>query len=453
MKRIKIAIIVLAAVVIVSIGIFLIANYFNNQSIEKNKEEEQKLVMFDFNQETINKIEISNEDGVFITEYDEENGWTLTNDDKMVFNQYYPNSICSNLANLNATKILKNTDKSKYGLDNPTKITAYAGDESYTVFIGDPNPTYDSYYAMKENDPNIYLIEYSYGEILNPSKDDLKETAIYPYSVYSVTNFTLWNGKETDENILFSIGQDSSGAWILEKPILKTPAKSINVSEFLTQSSRDAINSFVQENCTEADYAKYGFDDPCCVFEISTTDDTTKLIFGDYTEDGSEIYGLFPKTGQVVTFLPNNVTLLHYKTSDMINTVIFSADISRIVSVDVTFADKKAVLGISGSDYSVNDVKVSDNAADKFTAFYNAFNNAYMDANKTDGKPSGDAEIIIEYTQTSNVVSRVKYIPVPDSDEYWVMSDINYTGYTVSKDTIEKIISSYKELENAMNLS
>lgn len=450
MKRIKIAIIVLAAVVLVSIGIFFIANYFNNLSIKKAEEEEQKLVMFDFDKESVEKIEINNKDGVFITEYDKENGWTLTNDDQIVFNESYPNSICANMANLKATKILTNTDKSTYGLDNPTKVTAYSGDKTYTVFIGDPNPTYESYYAMKENDPNIYLIDFSNGEILSPSKDDLKYTAIYPYSTYKVTNFTLWRGKENDNNILFSIGQDSDGAWILEKPVLKTPARSINVSEFLTLSSRDEIYSFVQENCTEADYAKYGFDDPCYVFEISTADDTTKLIFGDYTEDGSEIYGLFPESGQVVTFLPNSMTLLNYKTSDMINTVIFSTDISNVVTVEVKLPDANAVLSKSGSpaEYFVNDIKVG---RDEFLAFYDSFNNAYTDANKTNGEPSGEAEIVIEYTQTNNVVSRVKYIPVPNSDKYWVMADTSYTGYTVSKETVEKIISSYKELEKSIN--
>ncbi len=454
MKRIKIAIIILAAAIVAAIGIFFIANYFNDKSIEESEAEDNKLRMSKFNNDNAKKIDINIEGKDYVIEYIKGSGWELTNTDEFLINDAIPSAICSSMSNLTAVRILDSTDKSRYGLNEPTKVTVYADDEAYTVLIGDPTPTYENFYAMKENDDKIYLIEFTDGSVLSPTKDDLKFRYLYPYSFYNVTGFTLWNGAETDENIVFSMANSTDSGWSMVKPYEDDSVYSTQITTFLNRTSADSINSFVQENCTEADYSKYGFDDPKYVFEISTADETTKVIFGDYTNNDTEIYALYPQSGQVVTFLSNGVTTLGFQTLDMMNTPIFSTYITRVVSVELKMPDAEATMTISGSEqgYALNENKVDENAEKQFVAFFDSFNTATAEATEFAKEPTSDeAALTIRYTLTNNVLTDINYIPVPGSDNYWVTRDGGYTGYVVNKSVIDKIISSYDELVKAVN--
>lgn len=466
MKRIKIAGIILAAVIIAAAGIFLIAKYYNDKTAEESEAEAQKLIMFDFNADDVEKVEIHTDGEDFIIDYvsdanqsltsNTHGGWNLTNNNEFYLNDAIISAICTNMSNLKASKILDSTDTSAYGFDNPVKITVSTKDKSsYTVLIGDSTATYENFYAMKENDDNIYLIDFTIGSILCPSKDALKYTYIYPYSSYDITHFALWKGKESDNNILFSMNKDSNSDWAMEKPFNDNTVYLSQINDFLTQTSKDEIYSFVQENCTEADYSKYGFDNPQYVFEISTAEDKIKVIFGDYTNNDTEFYGLFTETGQVVTFATNTITIFNYKTADMLNSPIFSTDISRVTEAEVTISDKKVVLGIDtdSESYKLNGKIVSDDKKDLYISFFNAFNNAYYIYEENSSVPSGNEEIKVKYTLSSNTVTEISYIPIPETDNYWVLKDGDYTGYTIKKNIISNISSSYEELAKAMNIS
>jgi len=453
MKRIKTAIIILLAVLVAAAGIFAAAYFFNEKNEKDAKAEEEKLVMFDFDSESVDKIEINNEDGQFIAEFSSEGIWQLTNTDDFVLNDTIVSSMATNMCSLKAVKILEDEDPSKYGFDNPVKVTCYIGDEAHTIIMGDTNPTYENFYAMKENDSNIYLIEFMKGSILAADKNSLKQTYIFPYMTYEVDHFALWEGNETDENIRFSMTKDEDNNWHMEKPNPDADVIYTEVNEFLTDASKDEVSTFIQEGCDQSEYSKFGFDNPQYVFEISAGDKMTKIIFGSPTENGEEIYGLFTETEQVVTFIPNQVALLGYNTLDLMDTDVFSTDISNVSTVTVTMNGKQTVLDMSmgENEYKVDDVNVSEISEDAktaFVSFFNSFNNAYFESVEKAATPSGEAEITVEYILTSNVVAKLEYIPDPDSDEYFVVKDGVYTGFTVSPVIIEAINSSYNDLMN-----
>lgn len=451
MKRIKLAIIILLAVLVASAGIFCVAYYFNDKSEKEAAAEEEKLKMFEFDEEAVDKIEINNDGGQFIAEYISGTGWRLTNNDEFEVNDALIASMAANMCELKAVKILEDKDPSKYGFDNPVKVTCYIGDQAHTVIVGDSTPTYENFYAMKENDDNIYLIEFLKGSILAADKNALKQTYIYPYMSYDIDHFALWEGSETDENILFSMNKDSDDNWSMDKPYNDKSVYYTQVDAFLTDSSRDEVSSFVQEGCDESEYSRFGFDNPQYVFEISAGDEYTKIIFGGPTEDGKEIYGLFTESGQVVTFIPNEIALLNYNTLDMMNTTVFSTDISNVANVTLNINGKNVILDMSGGEnaYMVNDVNVSklgDEAKNAFVTFYNSFNNAYFESVERAASPSGDPEITIDYVETNNIVTKLEYIPTEDSDEYYVIKNGEYTGYTVTGEIIKAITGSYDKL-------
>ena len=139
----------------------------------------------------------------------------------------------------------------------------------------------------------------------------------------------------------------------------------------------------------------------------------------------------------------------------MLNSPIFSTYISNVTEAEVSISDKKAVLSINidSESYSLNGKAVSEDKKDSFISFFNAFNNVYFEYEENADSPSGDTEVTVKYTLTSDTVTEISYIPVPDSDNYWVLKDGNYTGYTIKKDKISNIKSSYEELAKAMNIS
>ena len=65
---------------------------------------------------------------------------------------------------------------------------------------------------MKENDDNVYLIDYAKGVILHATKDSLKSVYLANFLSTEIESFALWKGGETDENILFSMNKN--GKWI-----------------------------------------------------------------------------------------------------------------------------------------------------------------------------------------------------------------------------------------------
>lgn len=458
MKRIKVAIAIMAVILVAAIGIYFLADHFNTKKVKKETEEADKLVLFNIDESSIDKVEIHNDSGDYIAEYSSESGWELTNTDEFDLDSSAITAICSNFCSLTADKILNDTDSSKYGFDDPITLTVYTGDTPYTLYIGDATPTYESFYVMKENDENIYLVEYTTGAILCATKDSLKQTYILNYFESEIDHFCLWKGGEKDENILFSMNKDENGVWSMDKPYQNISVYNTQIDSFLTDATRDQIFTFVAENCPESDYSKYGFDDPQYVFEVTAGDKHTKVIFGDNTNNDNEIYGLFTDNGQVVTFVPNELAVLGYSTIDMMNTSVYSADISEVAAVDVVIPDAEAKMEINYSDekYVLNGTEIQDeDTKSLFKSFYNSFNSAYFESIEKDDEPSGDAEITITYTLTNNDVTKIEYIPVPgdDSNTYWAVKDGEYTGFIVRKKIVANIITSYEELIKAAESS
>lgn len=460
MKRIRIVLVIMVILVAAAIGIYFIADFFNDQKKEKEKAENDKLILFDFDDEACTKLEIHNESGDYVMEYTQADGWVMTDSNKFDANSNTASYICTYMSDLKADKIIEDSDIGKYGFDDPIKLTVTSNGSPYTLLVGSATPTNENYYVMKENDDNIYLIDYAKGVILHATKDSLKSTYLANFLSTEIEAFSLWKGGETDENILFSMNKNDDGTWYMDKPYKDNSVYSSDVSEFLNDAIRDEIYSFVAEDCKKSDYSKYGFDNPQFVFEMSGSGKHVKVIFGDNTDNENEIYGLFTDTGQVVTFYQNNISILNYDTMDMMNTSVYTADINDVTEIELTMPDYNVNLKIDEKNekYTVNerDIESSEKElTEAFISFYKSFNNAYFESIQKSDEPFGEAEISIVYTLSSNVRTRIDYIPVSgeNSNTYWAMKDGEYTGFVVRKKVIANIISSYEVLISAIEES
>ncbi len=140
------------------------------------------------------------------------------------------------------------------------------------------------------------------------------------------------------------------------------------------------------------------------------------------------MYGLFTDSGQVVTFISNEISALGYDTMDMMNTTVYSADINDVTEVKVEMPGVTAEMEINNyeEEYILNDTQLTDDDTKSlFISFFNSFNNAYFESIENDQNPDGEPEITITYTLSNNTVNRIEYIPVPgeDSNTYWAVKN------------------------------
>lgn len=457
MKRIRTTLIIMLILIAAALGIYFIADYYSNKNSEKETAEAEKLIIFDFDENAANKLRIHNESGDYEMQYTQYDGWTMTGETDFEVNSNTAISICTAMASLTAEKIIEDSDTSKYGFDNAINLTVTANGTDYTLYVGDSTPTNENFYVMKDGSESIYLIDYTTGATLCATKDSLKSQYIADFNSNEVEHFALWKGSETDDNILFSMNKDENNKWHMDKPYADDSVYSSSISTFLNDAIRDKIYNFIAEDCQESDYEKYGFDDPQFVFEISGGDKYIKVIFGDYTNNDTEMYGLFTETGQVVTFYKNTVTVLGYDTSDMMNKYIFCKTLSEVSSVSVTMPEGNAELEINESDskYTFNgiEIDISDEEINQiYFNFFDSFNNIYFESVDRDSEPSGETEVTVEYTLTDGTVTKFEYIPVPgeDSNTYWTLQDGEYTGFIVRKKVIANISSAFEALEEAI---
>ena len=98
------------------------------------------------------------------------------------------------------------------------------------------------------------------------------------------------------------------------------------------------------------------------------------------------MYGLFTDSGQVVTFISNEISALGYDTMDMMNTTVYSADINDVTEVKVEMPGVTAEMKINNyeEEYILNDTQLTDDDTKSlFISFFNSFNNAYLNPLKT----------------------------------------------------------------------
>lgn len=452
MKRIKIVLIIMAVLVAGAIGIYFIAQHFSDKNQKEITEKANELVIFDFDYNDVTKLKIHNESGDYEMQYTEENNWEMAGEIDFEPNSYSAVYICSIMSNLTAQKIINNSDKSKFGFDNSVDLTVTCDGKDYTLHIGDPSPTKESFYVMKEGSDNIYLISYQNGEVLRINRDALKDPHIADMFSSEVEHFAFWKGAETDENILFSMNKNSDGLWSMVKPYNDVEVNNANVTEYLDSITSDEIFQFVEENCPESDYSKYGFDNPTYVFEISDGKKHKKVIFGNDTDNGEEIYGLFTGNGQVVTLKKNGIMILGYTTIDMLTKTISNKTLNEIRSVNVKTPDFEAAVEMDSENekYKINGIDISSEDSDKISAYFtfiDSFNGAYFSEIDKTAVPSDEAELTITYDLSDGTKKVIEYVSSENNDSYWVVIDGEYTGFIVKKKVVENIYSTYEELE------
>lgn len=165
-------IILLAALVLLVVGLFGLKKY--NQSQEETPAEENKEVVVDITTEDVTDFSYEYAGETYSFEKVDET-WYAANDHSLNIDQDTIAFILRNIAPLEATEIIENvTDMEQYGLATDMRMFSFSTtSETYTFYIGDLNSMASAYYICKPSDNKIYMVDSLIVNSFNYTWEDL----------------------------------------------------------------------------------------------------------------------------------------------------------------------------------------------------------------------------------------------------------------------------------------
>lgn len=454
MKKIIIAVAVLAVLGGGSLGAYFVVK--NNQDEKQRSESElaNENVLFKFSSDDVTEVDFDCPDGEFIAVLN--NGsWQFSNTDEISPNQDYITNVVTYMCDLSAEKNFgssEDADLAKYGLDSPITVTCRTPENDYTIYMGDPTPTNEAFYCMAEGKDKIYSIDYSYGSVLYANKELLKTKYLTGYSDSEITGFELIRNGES----IYKTSLDSDNIWHFDGEYSNLQLDSTKISSMINVLTRLQAEEFIESNLT--DYSKYGFDKPHAQMKISGTDGKThSLLFSKYGEDTNYIYILIEESGQVSTYYTSDVYYIENNITDVAVTQIYSTYMSTVNTLDINYKGEEIhfELDSENSEYKVNGEDISDYGEDVLTnlyTMYNALSNIGFSGIEKDAEVSGEPEITVEYHLDDDINTVMEFIP-KDENLYYLKINDTYTSFTISRPTVEgdySFIYWYRKLMTAI---
>ncbi len=445
-KKMKALIIALILLLIFGTGAYIAVDTLKSREEQAVLDEEKSLQLFNFDENTIDKTEISLPEGNFIIEKSA-SGWEITDTDyeyPVALNAYYINTICNYMSDLTALKKLEVSaaDLSGYGLDNARPLTCYAGNTAYTLYLGNASATEEYYYVMLPDDPVVYAIDFTKGDILKGGLGYLKDPYMISWMDVNISYVKLQDGKET----AFEIEKDENGRWQMLEPLKNSPVNGANVNSMLTSVTRLQIDSFVKMAESPQDLIDYHLDDPAYQFILKTDSGETMTIdFAKFDPKDTSVYLVYEESGQIAAMTPNSVSFLQTEAPALMTDKIYSPAITDISVLDVTVDDLHFSMNMNHeeskaffqSDNMADEIEISGNTDEIQKAYNELFlsvSNLTYDSLDLDAEPDEDAKptVIFHYTLTDDSETELTLVPVDDTF-YQAFIDGEYTGKIVRR--------------------
>lgn len=293
-------------VIVLVVLAILTGSYFYIKQNPKQSEEEtttanEKIEITKFDTETINKIElVSDERNLTITKQDDK--WVLDGKTDIEANQSTINSMANSLSNISSTLLVEENvlEFSAYGLDNPHKAIITLADGSiHTFLLGNPAPTGEGYYFMKDGEKTVYMVSNSYKTNLYYTFEDLVQKEDIPTITVENLNYFYVSQKDkrpieiikldADKNYKYELW-NSLSLWSMTKPYKLQRGVAGNESwdsiVNATNGFNNAVKKFVANNPN--DLSIYGLDNPNLEILLKDSDNVeTHLYFGNAADENT----------------------------------------------------------------------------------------------------------------------------------------------------------------------
>ncbi|MBE6875546.1 MAG: DUF4340 domain-containing protein [Ruminococcus sp.] len=445
-KKMKALIIALVVLLIVGTGAYIAVDTLKSREEQAVLEEAKSLQLFDFDEDSIDKVEIQVPDYYFTVE-NTADGWTVTDtnyEHELALNTYYINTICSYMSDLTALKKLSVSaeELSGYGLETYYPLTCCSGSTAYTLYLGNASATEDYFYVMLPDDSTVYAIDFNEGEVLKGGLSYLKDPYMISWLDVNISYVKLdCKGKTS-----FEIEKDDNDRWQMLAPMKNSPLNSANINSMLTAVTRLQIESFITMAESPQDLIDYHLDAPAYQFTLKTDSGETMTIdFADFDKNDSSVSLVYEESGQIATMDIGSVSFLQTEAIALMTDKIYSPDISEVSALDVIVDDLHFSMKMDwdsnqaffSSDNTADEIEISGNTDEiqkNFRELFQTVSNLTYDSLDIDAETDEKAEpsVIFHYTLTDGTETEITLVPIDDTF-YQSFIDGEYTGKIVRR--------------------
>ncbi|MBR5514497.1 MAG: DUF4340 domain-containing protein [Ruminococcus sp.] len=443
MKKAIIAIVALLAAAGVSIGAFMAVKTKSDKETKQEELKQADFILFDFESDAINKIDISSPEGDYTFEY-ENMEWNLTQCSGTHFdtNQTKVQGIVSFMAYLQAKDSYGEAteeNKAKYGLDNPYVVTLSGDTEPYVLYLGNKSPTGEYYYGYTSTKNNVYAIPSSIISNIYATRLELKNNNFVPYSSSEIIGLELVR----DGEVIYTLDYDTENRyWHLPDEYEMLSVDQTKVTSTLAIIARLTAEVMLPED--ENDITTYGFDKPIAEFTVKGNDGTEKtLLFSKYGQDAQTYtYVYNQEAKQVETFYAGDLDFIDKTPIDFVMKKIECANLYSSSEFEIISEDINVEFTLNANEewakYKDNDIDLSNaNTLSYFENFFNTF--AYIGLEKIDVVNSPNLEnpiLTTKFTDINDKFTQVDFVESDNSGLCYVFVNGEYTGTLTSTEFI-----------------
>lgn len=457
MKKIIIAVAVLAVMAGISIGAFVTVKSKSEKENQKKIETLADNVLFNVDSKTINKIDIFYPDSNYTAELKDEE-WIMTSSstgENFALNQATLQQLCTFVSELTAdTNYGEATDenKAKYDLNEPYKVTFSDGESSYTLYIGGKSPTGDYYYAYTDTKNNIYAIAAADAEAILTTRLSLKDNKFVPYADNEVTGLTVKKDGKTVYELTLN---PETNFWELPEEYSMLTVNQTKPENIITLITRLTAVEMIEES--PDDFTKYGFDNPIAEFIVKASDGTEKTLlmskYGKNAETYTHVY--LNDSKQVETYYTADLKFIDYDVFDLIMQTVESANMYTVSEFEIncdelsdkfTINQDNGIVKCRDSEIDLNNAELKS----FFDTFYNSFSYIIITDIDVESEPELKEPVFsAKYTKTNGTTSSIDLVSTGDGSNCFVFADGVYTGTITDSSFISgtnSMLSAYENL-------
>lgn len=282
---------VLAGVVVVLAVILALLSIFGGE-----EDEDTGIALFSVTADDLNAIAYQDGDTDVALTKGEDGVWTLDSDSRLPIDQDAVSELANSITGMTAQRELgEDADVDSMGFATPEmRISFTAGEDSYTLTVGDQNSMTDTYYARLGEEGPVYTIATSsLSSLCKTPRQLYKAQDITDIESSDVTAMTLETGSET---LSFTLEDET---WTLN-------------SDPGYELDQDTVKRMVNTICSlESEWSitqpgpdsEYGLDTPNAVVTVTASDGSSvRCVFGTTSSEDSGVAYMTASTAEGVVY-------------------------------------------------------------------------------------------------------------------------------------------------------
>lgn len=439
-KTMKRFILILVVLLLCALGGYLIADTVMKQKEKAIAEEQASLHLFHFDPNAVESVTLDGKDGFFRFTFQDAD-WKITETDytrDITINPAYLSTVCSYMSELTAlTKFESSPEKlADYGLDDPVTLTCHIGDTEHTLYIGNPTPTNEYFYAKLPDNETVFGLDFTHGSILYGDILMIKSSWMLNYFENEICEIRL----ERDKKLVYDLKRDT--LWTMLAPIEGGNIDSAMVDSMLTNLVRFELDSYVDIRNENHDLSKYGLDDIYATLRVNDINGKETIIdFAHSDPNNGVVYLYYRNENEIATITQNQSNFLNTQLKELMRDEVMKMDYYTTASVDAVVDDiafrmeMDEANGIRTLD-GVDITALGAEAITTFRALYDTMSNLAFEDLLPDEQVDVTAEpaATFRYTMQDGTVSELALIPADDEElTYYALIDGEYSGMTVRR--------------------